>query len=170
MLFLGIDPGMHGYISYYDSDIKKVDFINLNQNKRSLIDKLKNLYVSQNIAYIERAVAYKGQGAKSINTYLTNFGKLLGYLEVLGYKYKLISPKEWQSFFNIKSSITIPKNVDKKTKSMLRYKQRKEVKQLSIKKASEIFNMEIKNNNLADSLLILKYCIEKEGKDVITRA
>ena len=162
MLYIGIDPGQKGYLSYY---YKELGYCPLYSKKNDLVDKLIDIYTPNNIVYIEQATAYKGQGTKSINTYLINFGKLLGVMETLNYNIKLITPRTWQKYFNIKSTIKVPKGLDKKTKNMLKYKQRKEVKEQAIKKASKIWGIEVKDNNLADSLLILKFCIDKEEKN-----
>ena len=162
-LYVGIDPGKSGYISFYSTDLNELEYEKLPSD----FDLLYGLLAGKNQLYrticgLEKATAYKGQGAKSINTYLINFGALLGFLEILDYKVHLIPPRTWQAYFNLKSSITIPKKVDRKTKNKLRYQQKKELKQKSIELANKIWGLDIKDHNLADSLLILRYIMEIE--------
>lgn len=159
-LFVGIDPGKTGYISYYKD--KQLGYFKISNNYLKLFYDLNEIYLPNNIVYLEKATAYKGQGTRSINTYLINFGALLGILTVMDFQIKLITPKEWQKYFGIKSTIKIKKGLDKKTRNMLRYRQRKDVKRQCLELASEVWGIQVKDHNLADSLLILKYCIDKE--------
>jgi len=160
-LYVGIDPGKSGYISFYSASTNSLLVKRIPRNKKALYAILETEKESVSICGLEKATAYKGQGARSINTYLINYGALLGFLEILDYKVHLIPPRTWQAYFNLKSSITIPKKVDRKTKNKLRYRQKKELKQKSIELANKIWGLDIKDHNLADSLLILKYTIEK---------
>jgi len=160
-LYVGIDPGKSGYISFYSTTFNSLWYEKIPTEFFLLHSLLDAEREPISICGLEKATAYKGQGAKSINTYLINYGALLGFLEILDYKVHLIPPRTWQAYFNLKSSITIPKKADRKTKNKLRYQQKKELKQKSVELANKIWGLDIKDHNLADSLLILKYTIEK---------
>ena len=159
--YVGIDPGKQGYIAWwYDGNLfwEKIP-----PNFNDLFDLLNTqvVRIGDTVVGVEKATAYRGQGARSINSYLIPFGALLGFLEILDCAIHLISPRMWQSYFKIKSSIKVKKGLDKKERNKLKYRQRKELKEMSIQKAQEVWGVEVKDHNLADSLLILKYMIDK---------
>jgi len=157
--YIGIDPGKQGYIVWYDGNLywKEIPakFSGLYDLLHSII------YPYYTIVGVEKATAYRGQGARSINSYLIPFGALLGFLEILDCNIHLIPPRMWQCYFKIKSSIKVKKGLDKKERNKLKYRQRKELKELSIKKAQKVWGVEVKDHNLADSLLILKYVMDR---------
>jgi hypothetical protein len=101
-IYMGIDPGAKGAIVVINSkgilmEMFPLEFSRfytyLNALKRHDYD------YDELIIGVEKCQAMrmgeKAQGAKSMFTYGTGYGKILGSLEVLEFAYTLISPQTW---------------------------------------------------------------------------
>ena len=155
VFYCAVDPGKHGYITFLVNN--KVSYFSIDKPIKMIYNHLNRITANykKKRVMVEKAIAYKGQGVKSIYSYLVPYGKLLGGFEILDFHIELVTPREWQKYFNLRSP-----------KGLSRYEKRKYIKNMSIEKASFEWDLEVSDHNLADALLILKYFLSKEGINV----
>ena len=145
MLFLGLDPGKSGGISWHYSgapfnpDYKKMAFAEGFTNKTPMdIYRLikKRGTVGQCIAMIEKVHSMPKQGVASSFTFGQGYGFLLGCLTALEIPFEYVTPHKWQGYLHCRSGGD--KNITKQ-------------------KAQELFPTLKITHAIADALLIGEY-------------
>jgi len=109
-LFIGIDPGKRGGISWihYDTEEKTEELFahkcpgtyeemwdTLNIATGAYLDDIKDIHCT-----IEHVWAMPWDTPKTAFTFGTNFGAWLTCIEIMGLEYDYVSPKKWQTYFS----------------------------------------------------------------------
>lgn len=105
--------------------------------------------------YMEHVWSMGTDGSKSTTTFITNFGKQLGWLEALNYSYKLIAPLKWQNFL-----IPIGRSSDRK----IRKEQIMKVIRSAYPDMETTFKTK-RNWDIADAIAICLYGVSEELKN-----
>lgn len=95
MNVIGIDVGAKGSLVH----LKNGELIKQFEFNKSSIKEYKNYLLSLDskpIISVEQVASMRGQGVKSMFSFGTRFGEIIGMLETLDLEYNLIKPKEWQ--------------------------------------------------------------------------
>ena len=102
MLFIGIDPGKSGAISFLDDESKYTWSLNLDCTDKDMADGVRDALFSQEggaadaFAAIEKVASSPQMGVKSAFTFGQSFGKLEMILNCFGVKFEYVSPSKWQ--------------------------------------------------------------------------
>lgn len=143
-MILGIDPGKTGGISFI-SNIHPFAIAHKvsNLTPRDIVDLLMSRDPTSAKCYIERVHSMPGQGVRSMFTFGQNFGTYIGILTALKIPFTYVSPGTWQRVMGCLSKGD--KNVTKR-------------------KAQELFPSLTITHATADALLIAEYGRRMEGK------
>lgn len=134
---MGIDPGKKGGVGIIESNgTKCVSFSLANGTEKDMVELLTEYASNTRIAFIEKVHSMPKQGVVSAFTFGTNFGFYQGVLLALQIPFEFVTPRVWQA--NLKCLSKGNKNVTKK-------------------KAQELFPKEKITHNNADALLIAEY-------------
>ena len=140
MIFLGIDPGKTGGISWHlsnaEGDIGCTSFTNKTPMDIYKAIKVLTTLGKPCIAMIEKVHSMPKQGVKSSFTFGQGYGFLLGCLTALEIPFEYVTPQKWQRFLGCLSKGD--KNVTKQ-------------------KAQELFPHLKITHAIADALLIGEY-------------
>lgn len=100
MIFVGIDPGIEGGIGIIDEDNNAVAY---KYTSAKLIEITKHFkeHHSDVKFYVEQVHAMPHQGVKSMFTFGSGFGKILGILEALNAEYYLVKPQSWKKGMHV---------------------------------------------------------------------
>ncbi len=96
MIYVGIDPGLKGGVSYVD---KKGAYYSLPMPDMSELSELLGAWERDfgiKHIFLEKAQAMPKQGVVSMFNYGVHFGMLQGLFIAEGYPYTLVTPQEWQ--------------------------------------------------------------------------
>lgn len=125
MMFIGIDPGLHGGISGIDYtngilwSIEMPVFIKDIKTKKLEYDipRIAGLLraCAPNLVCIENVHSMPGQGVSSTFLFGKGFGTLLGIVGTLGIEQKLVTPRVWKA----KLQVTADKNSSREKASQL---------------------------------------------------
>jgi crossover junction endodeoxyribonuclease RuvC len=137
-LFMGIDPGKTGGISFTDGNT--ITPYKMPQTERDISDIFEEHAPNVLIAVLEKVGAMPGQGVKSMFTFGQNYGFLRGMLIAHKIPFEEIRPAEWQKKMQCMSKGD--KNV---TKS----------------KAQQLFPEHKITHAIADAMLISEFCRRK---------
>jgi crossover junction endodeoxyribonuclease RuvC len=91
--FVGIDPGKRGGIAIIRTDGELLTYQAMGE-AYELAAFLSDRKIVR--CYVEKCQAMPSQGVKSMFTYGTGYGKILGVLETLKISYDLVQPQKWQ--------------------------------------------------------------------------
>ena len=141
---LGIDPGLTGGIAFIDqkkSIIKPVSVYKL--TPQDIANEIIAKQFSIKMAYLEQVHSSPQQGVKSSFTFGVNYGTYIGILTALKIPFILVRPQVWQKHLRCMSRGD--KNVTKR-------------------KAQELFPSIKMTHYIADALLIAEYGRQKEGE------
>jgi hypothetical protein len=165
MVYIGVDSGKSGGIAFlYPDGIKKVFDTDTPQG---LIE-LRKLY-DEKIkcrAAIEDVYIMPGSAAKASTSFITFFGRFIGYIEFMQAPYELVRPQKWQKkvFSHLPTKIVIPKTGTDKEIRQAKYKRKQAAKKHSLAVARRMFPecmkdiSREKDHNRAEALLIAEYC------------
>ena len=137
MIILGIDPGKSGgYAVFADGKCVAVESF----DPRAAISDL--IRTKPDIAYLEQVHSMPAQGVHSVFTFGENFGWWQGVLQALEIPFERVTPQKWQKAMSCLSKGD--KNVTKK-------------------RAAELFPKIKVTHAIADALLIAEYGRRKGG-------
>lgn len=104
MLYIGIDVGAKGALSYVNSSGHLYTSIKFDLRKYiELFEDIKDFEKPQTlIVGVEKVNAMPNQGVKSMFSFGQRLGELEGVLQTLKIPYELIPPRVWQKSCNIK--------------------------------------------------------------------
>ena len=130
--FIGIDPGASGGIAIYDGNT--LSACKCPQNIGDMYALLE-IYcsrgdLSQTAIFIEKVWSFPSDSHKTAFAFGRNYGSWLAALEIIGARYKLVTPKTWQKYHNT------PKLEKKERKTWF-----KTFAQNSVDKTSQVFNV-----------------------------
>ena len=98
-LYLGVDPGAKGGFAVIAADGRLVGYDKFRDGV-FLAGAIGTIMVTEgdtiNRCYVEKAQSMPSQGVKSMFTYGTGYGKILGTLETMLLSYELVPPRKWQ--------------------------------------------------------------------------
>lgn len=142
-MVVGIDPGKKGGIVVLKLDGSLLSYRPMCE-AYELAEYLRGRSILR--CYVERSQSMPSQGSKSMFTYGTGYGKILGVLETLKVSYETIPPQRWQK-------VMIPQASKGTTKKE------------ALKKAKQLFPHEnfilkgcrIAHDGIVDALLIAEY-------------
>ena len=100
--FIGIDPGASGGIAIYDGNT--LSACKCPQNIGDMYALLE-IYcsrgdLSQTAIFIEKVWSFPSDSHKTAFAFGRNYGSWLAALEIIGARYKLVTPKTWQKYHN----------------------------------------------------------------------
>ena len=95
-LYLGIDPGQSGCLSYWDGLNDPHCFVLKNLTPKDICDILQEYAPKTKHAVLEKVHSMPRQGVKSVWTFSGSYHCLLMGLYAFGYKFDLVSPQVWQ--------------------------------------------------------------------------
>lgn len=101
MIICGIDPGIKGGIVFLNEKAKILEKSVMPPDATSLYNYLKQAFAylkfqSDDIrVYLEKAQAFRGNGAQTVFNYGTHYGEIRGVLNSLENDYILIPPQTW---------------------------------------------------------------------------
>lgn len=99
MLYIGIDPGLKGGLSVLNEMETPILSISLEHFGKELdtcqLSATLEKFAGNARCMVEESQIYSGQGAKSMATFLKNYGKLVAVLEILHIPYIEIHPRKW---------------------------------------------------------------------------
>ena len=103
MIFLGIDPGKSGGISWHvNGDAACSPFTN-----KTPMDIFKLIKMCSNLgechAMIEKVHTMPKQGIVSAGTFMKGYGFLLGCLTALEIPFEYVTPQKWQAYLKCKT-------------------------------------------------------------------
>lgn len=140
MIFLGIDPGKTGGISFHHSmgEVSATGFSkkHTNRDRYDVIKAYQDRDVKRCIAIIEKVHTMPKQGIVSAGNFMKGYGFLLGCLTALEIPFEYVTPQKWQRYLGCLSKGD--KNVTKQ-------------------KAQELFPHLKITHAVADALLIGEY-------------
>ena len=145
---VGIDPGKKGGISVIQIDNPNEihghhKMPEVQSELLELVRVLNRLFATTGTGkiFIEQCTYRTNQ--RGIVNMLTNYGRLLGYIESVGISYEVVSPQRWKKFFKLGSDKTD-----------------------SINLANQLFGTSFTKtqDGLAESCLIAKYGLEQINK------
>jgi len=176
-IVISIDIGLSGGIAFYDAEERAHAGLGLLMVKdmpttsKVVSDKTKRVLDVEHLLHLleipnkkgetatvvmEDVHAFPGQGVVAVGTLLEQKGIIIGMSKALGYDVCLVSPKTWQKQFDI----VCPKELKAKAK------RKKMLKDLSLKKAHNIFNdwfdKILDKDGISDALLIGHWYLLKE--------
>lgn len=166
MVYIGIDPGKSGGAAFiYSNGQKKKVF---DTDDPDALIELRKVYSTRlkSMAVIEEVFIMPGSAAKSSTSFITYYGRYLGYLEAFEIPYELVRPQKWQKivFPKIPVKVPIPKNGTDKAIRKAKYKRKTAAKKFSLQIARSKFPDMMdrikreKDHNRAEALLIAEYC------------
>ncbi len=94
---MGIDPGLKGAVAVINLSTGEATFWLLSaiiENRTTHFEDIISAYGVQHV-YIEKAQARPGQGVSSMFNYGTGYGRIIGWVEILGIKFTLVPPQTW---------------------------------------------------------------------------
>ena len=141
---IGIDPGVNGAISIFESGIHHVFKMPETLTETAdLIHKFSNSLKCA--AYIEQVHSMPGQGVSSTFRFGQSYGELRGVVSALQIPFYQVTPQAWQKY------LQCPKA------------EKKDKKRVNKQRAQELFPKLSKQitNQTADSLLICEYGRQK---------
>jgi hypothetical protein len=166
MIYIGIDPGKSGAIAIVRPGNSEVHNFSTWKEHHAQIQA--EIWGEENLdifAVIELGQKRMGERAKSAFAFGENCGGWACLLEVLGVPREFVEASKWKKAMGI--SVTMPKrkpDAPKPTeeqKKRARAAHKKKLKELSIKRACELFPQMVKeigkNDNKAEALLIAEY-------------
>ncbi len=99
MIFLGIDPGKTGGVSFHDPACELIDaFAFTNKTPMDIYQMLKACRKGNPVAMIEKVHSMPKQGVKSSFTFGQGYGFLLGCLTALEIPFEYVTPQKWQRY------------------------------------------------------------------------
>lgn len=145
MIYIGIDPGVNGGIAAL-ADWGVVYVTKMPATEADILEALRTIDANTahgygRVAVIERAQAMPGQGVTSMFTYGRGYGALLMALTAVGIKFDEITSPVWQAVLHCRSKGN--KNVTKR-------------------RAQQLFPSVKVTHALADALLIAEFCRRRE--------
>jgi hypothetical protein len=154
MYFIGLDPGVSGGIAMIDWTGVPTDIIKMPETEKDLLDFLRGLNCPIPGGKTSRAVLEKvhggiagtggrRQGAAGMFTYGRNYGSILMGLTAAGIAFDLVAPQTWQKVVGV----AYPKGSTQT-----------ERKNLSKRRAQQLFPSITVTHAIADALLIAEYC------------
>ncbi len=157
MLYIGIDPGAKGGISFVSE--KHGEF----SMPLPQVGELRDLLISWQEdfgikhVFIEKAFGMRGQGVTSISTYMYHAGTLEGVLQTLFIPFTLVPPKDWQKEM-FKGTKTPTKSLFKTAKDRAL-----QVARRLFPKQKFIATLKCKkpHDGMIDSILIAEFCRRK---------
>ncbi len=102
MIVCGIDPGLKGGMSFYSVIDKTIDEMDMPLGVKGSagIDVVQLHFLlshaKPDLVVIELPFALARQSMAGTQTSFTNFGRMLGVIELLGLRYRLVKPLEWK--------------------------------------------------------------------------
>ena len=145
MYIVGIDPGKKGGIAVLKTCGELVDMRPMGE-AYELAAILRSMQDKVTRCYVEKSQAMPGQGTKSMFTYGTGFGKILGVLETLQISHDLVPPQKWQK----KMIPGAEKGTSKKAALM-------KAKQLWPKESFVLKGCRTPHDGIVDAVLIAEY-------------
>ena len=150
---ISIDPGIKGGIAFWDKNgsllsVEPMPTYKTSKKKVDLdLQTLQKLLSQGEVIVIERVHSMPKQGVASTFFFGKQFGVLVGMSYALGKKVDFISPQKWKKVVGLKA------------------KTKKEGKRKAIEMVKEIYNIETKNDGIADAILIGRafFILNKEG-------
>lgn len=135
---MGIDPGKKGAVGLISNEDRNqyCSYSLANMTEKDLIEVVIEYAPSISHVYLEKVHSMPKQGVVSAFTFGTNFGFYQGMLLTLGLPFEFVTPRVWQAALRCLSKGD--KNVTKK-------------------RAQELFPKEKITHNNADALLIAEY-------------
>lgn len=98
--YIGIDPGKKGYLCLYNanySGYKHYPLFDGNRLNREMLDTIAKLAETYTImAVVEQVHSMPHDGVSRAFSFGTNYGMILGALEVMGIPYCTVTPGKWQ--------------------------------------------------------------------------
>lgn len=166
MIYIGIDPGAKGFISYSSDD--EIESIQMPLNGTSvdlktLFEIFLSLSVFNHKCIIEDVHAIYGSAAGATFSFGYTIGGTHALLEASGIGYELVQPKMWQK--EMWAGIEIQKKPSKSGSRIVT-----DTKATSILAAKTLFphidlransRCKIDHDGKADSLLLMEYCKKK---------
>ena len=130
--FIGIDPGKSGGIAIYDGNT--ISACKCPEKVGDMYAVLE-IYASrgdfeQTGVFIEKVWSFPSDSHKTAFSFGRNYGSWLAALEILGARYKMITPKRWQKFHEV------PQSDKKERKTWC-----KAFAQNAVDKTSQVFNV-----------------------------
>lgn len=152
MIYVGIDPGVGGgiaVISYDDEHSYSVDVTAMPATEQDVCSFLRTYPASRTHAVIEHVWSIPGQGGAF--KFGKNVGTLLGILTALAIPFDQVLPKAWQKTLGVvyRKGMT---DVEKKN--------------ITKRRAQQLFPSLTVTHAIADSLLIAEYCRRVERGSV----
>jgi Holliday junction resolvasome RuvABC endonuclease subunit len=141
MNFMGIDPGQSGGIAIYLNN--ELSVCRMPPTEKDISQVFADLAASIDFAYIEAVHSMPKQGVASSFKFGRSYGFLRGMLIAHGIPFEEVSPQKWQKAMACMSHGD--KNVTKK-------------------KAQQLFPLTKITHATADALLILEYCRRTCGR------
>lgn len=99
MIYMGIDAGAKGGISYIDFDGGGV--VSLPFSEDTMIDVCQAMRGKECICYLEQVHAMPNQGVTSMFHFGENFGYIRGVLEDNRINYVLVAPQKWKKYYGL---------------------------------------------------------------------
>jgi len=168
---IGIDPGKTGGIVVINEKAEVLECHEMFSDPIITIIFL-SMYQRTNVyAYVEKAQAMgRGEGQASMQTYMREYGRLLGIMQSLGIPFKEITPQSWKKAYGLieKRDPSIPKPTTKKEIQAERTERKKRAKQKAADIATERLGINVYTDRgrlmdgVADAALIALYGLQKE--------
>jgi Holliday junction resolvasome RuvABC endonuclease subunit len=136
MLFMGIDPGQSGGIAVVDQGGHIIGVTKMPDTERDIYAAIQSFH-DADYCYIEQVHSMPKQGVASSFKFGTSYGGLRMALVAAGLRFETVTPQRWQSLLGCRSKGD--KNVTKR-------------------RAQELFPGQLMTHAIADALLIAEYC------------
>lgn len=137
MTYLGIDPGLSGGLAVVDSDGCPAAITKMPETERDILDWLLTAPPHISFAMIEFVSSSPQMGVTSAFTFGKGYGVLIGLLTACGIPFEFVRPLKWQTKLGCKTGGD--KNVSKR-------------------KAQQLWPDQKITHATADALLIAEYC------------
>lgn len=160
MIYIGIDPGVKGSITFLE-DADLLATFRFEKELDLAIEMLRTLPVraSQNRILLEDIHAVYGSRASATFSFGREVGRIIGILQALGLEFRMIPVKEWQSAM-CKMPLP-PKKGDATVKEHARVKRLHKIalKRESCRAAHNVFpELNAVHEEVCDSVNIARYC------------
>ena len=155
MIFVGIDPGLQGYMALFKDNSEWPSIKKLSQGLDFYFDMVNLHSVSDGlIICIEKQISMGHDAHNSLRTGAYNYGRIIMGLDLLVHefdniKYSEVHPASWKSYYKIKGK---DKTASKKSSCDI-------VKLLFGKAGKELITGKrgAENDNIAEAILIAEY-------------
>ena len=104
--YIGIDPGASGGVAIYDGNTLSACKCPEKVGDMYAVLEIyaSRGYLEDTVALIEKVSSFPSDSHKSAFSFGKNYGSWLAALEIMGLRYKLVTPKTWQKFHEVPKS------------------------------------------------------------------